>query len=64
MFEYDSPGPTYGAPRRIPTLAKQAAKEACKMHLVGIAPRHGLAPPRSKKFVRDAVVLRTLLSRN
>uniref|UniRef100_M1DP06 Uncharacterized protein n=1 Tax=Solanum tuberosum TaxID=4113 RepID=M1DP06_SOLTU len=30
----------------------------------GIAPRRGLAPPRIKTFVRDAVVSRTLLSRN
>ncbi len=45
-------------------MAKQAAKAACKLHLEGIAARRGLAPPRRKKLVRDAVVSRTLLSRN
>uniref|UniRef100_M1DEQ2 Uncharacterized protein n=1 Tax=Solanum tuberosum TaxID=4113 RepID=M1DEQ2_SOLTU len=53
-----------GTPRRTPTLAKQVARAACKLHLEGITPRRGLAPPRSKKLVRYTVVSRTLLSRN
>ncbi|WMV37711.1 hypothetical protein MTR67_031096 [Solanum verrucosum] len=39
---------------RTPTLAKQAAKAACKLHLEGIEARRALAPPRSKKSVRNA----------
>uniref|UniRef100_M1DXR2 Ulp1 protease family, C-terminal catalytic domain containing protein n=1 Tax=Solanum tuberosum TaxID=4113 RepID=M1DXR2_SOLTU len=58
------PGATLRGLRRTPTLAKQAARAACKLHLEGIGPRRGLAPPRSKNLVRNTVVSRTLLSRN
>uniref|UniRef100_M1DSZ3 Uncharacterized protein n=1 Tax=Solanum tuberosum TaxID=4113 RepID=M1DSZ3_SOLTU len=55
---------TLRGPEEDPTLAKQAAKAVCKLHLEGIGPHRGLAPPRRKNLVRDVVVLRTLMSRN